>query len=551
MSSSSLNSASRAAAIERMATGELDVLVVGGGVVGAGTAHDAQTRGLRTALVEGQDWASGTSSRSSKLIHGGLRYLEMMDFGLVREALHERGLLLETIAPHLVRPVAFLYPLTHRGWERLYAGTGIALYDVMAAGARRGQRLTRHRHLSRRGALAKAPSLRADALIGAIQYYDAQVDDARHTMTLVRTAASFGALVANRTRVVGLETSQGRVVGARLLDEESQQTFVVHARQVISATGVWTDEFRSLALDAPANVRASKGVHFLVARSRLDLDTGLILRTEKSVLFVIPWGAHWIIGTTDTDWAGDKAQPVATDADIDYLLEHVNAVLVKPLTRADIQGVYAGLRPLLTGNSDSTTKLSREHVVVRPAPGLVVVVGGKYTTYRVMAKDAVDEAMKDLAGPSASSRTADIALCGAQQWPTTWGSRSELAKTANLDLAWTEHLLHRYGSLTSDLVELIRDDPSLAEPIGPGGEYLACEVVYAVTHEGALHLDDVLARRTHIEIETSDHGRSLAPAVARLMAPLLGWGEDTVASEIDRYAALLDASWSGVHDREP
>ncbi len=314
----------RQAALAAAAVDELDVVVIGGGVVGAGVALDAVTRGLSVALFEGRDWAAGTSSRSSKLIHGGLRYLEMLDFRLVREALRERGLLAQRLAPHLVRPVPFLYPLTHRGWERLYAGAGLALYDTM--GSRRATpAVCRTTGTSPAGRPAPWPSLRRDALVGAIQYYDAQVDDARHTVAVVRTAAAHGALVANRARVIGFLREGERVTGVRVRDFESDTEIEVRARQVVNATGVWTDMTQAMAGEhGQFHVRASKGVHLVVPRDRIQSTTGLILRTETSVLFVIPWGRHWIIGTTDTDWHLGKAHPAASRTDIDYLLEHVN-----------------------------------------------------------------------------------------------------------------------------------------------------------------------------------------------------------------------------------
>ncbi|HET8600652.1 MAG TPA: glycerol-3-phosphate dehydrogenase/oxidase, partial [Segeticoccus sp.] len=339
-----LSPEARQQALAALAVEEVDVLVIGGGVVGAGAALDAATRGLRVGLVEQRDFASGTSSRSSKLIHGGLRYLEMLDFALVAEALAERSLLLTRLAPHLVRPVPFLYPLTHRGWERPYVGSGLALYDTLglawgrrsvgAAPARGG--MPHHRHLSRRGALRVVPSLRKDALVGAVQYWDAQVDDARHTMFLARTAAAYGAHVASRARVVGLLREGERVTGAEVSDLESGRRLEVRARQVVNATGVWTDETQAFAGErGQFHVRASKGIHLVVPRDRIRSDSGIILRTETSVLFVIPWGRHWIIGTTDTDWTLGKAHPAASQRDIDYLLRHVNAVLSTPLTRAD------------------------------------------------------------------------------------------------------------------------------------------------------------------------------------------------------------------------
>jgi glycerol-3-phosphate dehydrogenase len=537
-----LSPAGRTEAIARMAEQELDVLVVGGGIVGAGSALDAVTRGLTTAIVEARDWASGTSSRSSKLIHGGLRYLEMLDFGLVREALTERGLLLDRIAPHLVRPVQFLYPLQHRGWERAYVGAGIALYDVMASTSGTSHGLKHHRHLSRKHALREAPCLRKDALTGAIQYWDAQVDDARYTMTVVRTAASFGALAANQAQVTGFLRQGERVTGATVTDLETGNTFEVRARQVINATGVWTDDTQSLAdTRGQFHVRASKGIHLVVPRDRLPSNTGIILRTEKSVLFVIPWGRHWIIGTTDTEWSLEKAHPAASSRDIDYLLEHVNSVLNSPLTREDVEGVYAGLRPLLSGESESTSKLSREHVVGHPVPGLVVVAGGKYTTYRVMAADAVDEAVRTMDARVPDSCTAQLPLAGAEGYRALWNQRRALAATYGIHVARIEHLLNRYGSCTNELLEMIRSDPSLANPLPGADDYLAVEARYAVTHEGSRHVDDVLTRRTRISIEAWDRGVAAAPVVAGLMADILGWDEAQKNRETELYLVRVAA----------
>lgn len=525
-----------------MASADLDVLVVGGGVVGAGCALDAATRGLTTAHVEAADWASGTSSRSSKLIHGGLRYLEMLDFHLVREALRERGLLLHRLAPHLVRPVPFLYPLKHRVWERAYAGSGIALYDLLAKGAGGPEGMRRHRHLSRRAALRAAPVLRRDALIGAIEYYDAQVDDARFTMMLARTAATKGAFVANRARVIAFERSGERVTGARVTDTESGRTFSVRAKVVISATGVWSGETQALAdVEDPLRVRASKGVHLVVPRSRLQLSTGLITRTERSVLFVIPWDDFWIIGTTDTDDDADKNRPLATAADVDYLLEHVNSVLATPLGFEDIVGVYAGLRPLLDGGADATAKLSREHAVSQPRPGLVVVAGGKFTTYRVMAQDAVDRATTQLGREVPASDTRNVVIVGGDDWRAAWQARRELSAESGLSVAWIEHLLGRYGSLTSQVRDVIGRDSTLATPLADSGEYLRAEISYSVTHEGALHVEDVLARRTHVSIETADRGSGAARQVGEVMAPLLGWGPERMADELASYDSTVGA----------
>jgi glycerol-3-phosphate dehydrogenase len=533
----------RVDAIEVLSSGvELDLLVIGGGVVGSGTALDSVTRGLSTGLIEQRDFASGTSSRSSKLIHGGLRYLEMLDFALVREALNERGLLLTQLAPHLVRPVPFLYPLTHHVWERGYVGSGIALYDAMAMGSRHGAGLPRHRHLTRRQALRLMPSLKSSALTGAVQYYDAQVDDARHTMELARTASHYGAHVANRVAAIGFLRQGERVTGVRALDKLTDREFDVNAKQVVNATGVWTDDTQAMVGErGQFHVRASKGIHLVVPRDRIHSSTGVILRTEKSVLFVIPWGRHWILGTTDTDWALDKAHPAATRTDIDYVLDHVNRFLATPLTHEDVEGVYAGLRPLLAGESESTCKLSREHVVAHSAPGLVVVAGGKYTTYRVMAKDAVDEAAQAIPGRVADSTTDTVPLLGAVGFHAAWNQRHTLARTAGLHVARVEHLLKRYGSLTQELLDLMAERPELKEPLEGAEDHLKAEVVYAASHEGAVHLTDVLTRRTRISIEAWDRGVSAAPAAAALVAPVLGWDETRTKEEIDIYLGRVEA----------
>jgi len=542
MVSEALGPAQRERALDGVQQGEFDVVVVGGGVVGAGTAVDAATRGLSVALFEARDWASGTSSRSSKLIHGGLRYLEQLNFGLVREALAERGLLVQTLAPHLVRPVSFLYPLEHRGWERFYVGAGVGLYDTMAYGSGHARGLPHHRHLTRRQALRLAPSLRPEALVGAVQYYDAQVDDARYVMTLVRTAAAYGAQAANRAQVVGFLREGERVTGVRVADLETGGSLTVRARVVVNATGVWTDDTQAMVGGrGQISVQASKGVHLVVPRDRIRSETGIILRTEKSVLFVIPWGRHWIVGTTDTEWTLDKAHPAASRTDIDYVLEHANSVLRTPLTREDVEGVYAGLRPLLAGESDDTSQLSREHTVTTPVPGLVMVAGGKYTTYRVMARDAVDAASHLLGGWVAPSCTDRIPLAGAEGYPALWNARTRLADESGLHVARVEHLLRRYGGLTHELLALVAEDASLGEPVPGADDYLRAELVYAASHEGACHLDDVLTRRTRISIESWDRGVKAAEDAARLVAPVLGWEDDRAGREVEHYRKRVEA----------
>ncbi|WCB96413.1 Glycerol-3-phosphate dehydrogenase 2 [Baekduia alba] len=527
-----------------MRTEEFDVAIVGGGVVGTGAALDAVSRGLSVALVEARDLASGTSSRSSKLIHGGLRYLEQLDFPLVREALHERGLLLDRIAPHLVQPLPFLALLSHRGWERPYIGAGLVLYDTMGTALGRSRGVPAQKHFTRGQTLKKFPALKKDSFTGAIQYYDAQVDDARHTMFVARTAAAYGAQIATRTQAVGFVREGEHVTGVKVVDLESGggEPFELRARQTINATGVWTDDTQDMVgARGQFHVRASKGVHLLVPKDRIHGDTALTIRTETSVLFVIPWGRHWIVGTTDTDWTLDKAHPAASKKDIDYLLDHVNQYLVTPLGHDDVEGVYAGLRPLLAGESESTSALTREHIVAHPVPGLVAVAGGKYTTYRVMAADAVDAAVHGLEEEVSGSVTDKIGLLGAEGYLARWNARHRIAERSGVHVSRIEHLLHRYGSLIDDLLALIEEDPSLGEPLEGSDDYLRVEILYAATHEGAAHLEDVLTRRTRTSIETWDRGLGAAAPAAKLMAGPLGWDEQQIAREIEHYTARVAA----------
>ena len=532
----------RERAVEALKTEELDILVIGGGIVGAGSALDAVTRGLNVGIVEARDWGSGTSSRSSKLVHGGIRYLEQLNFRLVREALIERGLLLQRLAPHLVKPVRFLYPLSKPVYERFYIGAGMALYDIFSWTGGRPPGVPHHRHLSKTQVLRAIPSLSKDAVVGGLTYYDAQVDDARYVANLARTASFYGAHVASRVRVEGFIKVGQRVVGVHAHDLETGEKFDIRARQVVNATGVWTDDTQAMVGErGQFKVRASKGVHLVVPRDRFQSKLGLLLRTEKSVLFVIPWGRHWLIGTTDTDWNLDKAHPAATAADIDYILEHVNKVLAVDLTRDDVEGVYAGLRPLLAGESDQTSKLSREHIVAHSVPGLVVVAGGKWTTYRIMAKDAIDEAAAALDGKVPASATEDIALLGAEGYQAAWNKRSKIARAFGVHKVRIEHLLNRYGVMTDELLDLLVERPELQEPLPGADDYIAAEVVYAATHEGAMHLEDVLARRTRISIEAWDRGVSAAPVAAALMAAELGWDEARTQQEVANYLKRVEA----------
>ena len=543
-----LDARDRGAMLTRLAAERFDVLVIGGGITGAGAALDAASRGLRVALVESRDLASGTSSRSSKLIHGGLRYLEQFDFKLVYEALRERDLLVSKLAPHLVKPISFMYPLYKKVVERPYVGAGLVLYDSME-GTRRP--VPRHKHLTARGALKRAPALSPERLAGAMLYYDAQVDDARHTLTVARTAAAHSAVVATRVSATGLLRSAdgARVTGARVRDEETGREVEVRAEVVVICAGVWTDLVHELGgVKAGYKVRMSKGVHIVLPRAAVDASTGMIVRTDKSVLFFIPWGDHWIVGTTDTDWSGERAEPAPSEEDVEYILTAANRVLARPLTRADVIGVYAGLRPLIDpseGNgAKPTTKLSREHVVDVPVPGLASIAGGKFTTYRLMARDVVDAAVADfgrLGREVPGSVTDQVPLLGADGLAAVQAAALRLAEDYGVPRATVEHLLGRYGTLAEEVLSLVRADVALGRPLAEGHPYLRAEAAYAVTHEDALHVEDVLMRRTRLFIEAADGGAGAAADVAAIMGRLLGWSRRRRAAETRRYLELLEA----------
>ncbi|MGH3571654.1 MAG: glycerol-3-phosphate dehydrogenase/oxidase, partial [Pseudonocardiaceae bacterium] len=442
------------------------------------------------------------------------------------------------LAPHLVKPVNFLYPLAHRIWERPYVAAGLALYQTLGG----SRSVPGQRHLTRAGALRLAPALKRDTLVGGVHYYDAITDDARHTMTVARTAAQYGAVVRSSTQVIGFLREADRICGVRVRDCETGQETDVAAHAVLNCTGVWTDEIQRLSGGRGRfRIRASKGVHIVVPRDRIVSESGLILRTPTSVLFVIPWRSHWILGTTDTGWNLDLAHPAATRADIEYLLDTVNSVLATPLTEGDIEGVYAGLRPLLAGESEQTSRLSREHAVARVAPGLVAIAGGKYTTYRVMAADAVNAAVPDLPGRVASSITDKVPLLGADGYHALVNQADTLAARHGLHPYRLRHLLDRYGSVVHQVLVLAADRRDLLAPLREAPDYLRVEVVYAASHEAALHLEDVLTRRTRISIEYPHRGEACAADVADLMGEVLGWSAAEGEREVQIYLARVAA----------
>jgi glycerol-3-phosphate dehydrogenase len=445
----------------------------------------------------------------------------------------------------------FLLPLPRErvrgGLLRGYYGAGVATYDIFAGLFGTGRGMPLHRHLSTGAARRIFPSLRTDTVGGAIRYFDAQVDDARLVTTLARTAASLGAAVVTSARATAFIRAAREVTGVLAQDVESGEEFQISARTVVAATGVWSNDVGQMlsAGGGPVRpglrVRASKGVHLVVPRSAISGEAGLILRTATSVLFVIPWGGHWIIGTTDTDWQLDRAHPAASAKDIEYLLAQVNQVLARPLSTSDIEGVYAGLRPLLSGEDESTSALTRSHAVVEPMLGLMLVAGGKLTTYRVMAADVIDRAARRLGASVPHSRTDQLPLLGADGYARLWRDRADLARRHGIGVGVAEHLLERYGSVAVEVLALIADNPALAQPLAGAPDYLAAEVAFAATAEAALHLEDVLARRTRISFETVHRGVESAADAADVMGDVLGWSADRRRREVQHYLARVEA----------
>jgi glycerol-3-phosphate dehydrogenase len=528
----------RAASLRRLGDERFDVLVVGGGITGAGVALDAASRGLRTALVERDDFASGTSSKSSKLVHGGLRYLQQREVRLVYENLYERQRALEN-APHLVRILPFLVPLMTRGGvmdrriERLF-GTALWAYDL-TGGLRIGKR---HHRIDIDTALAHMPTLARDRLAGGYVYYDAQVDDARLTLTIARTAAAEGAVVANHTSVRGLVKDGDRVVGARVTTNSDGDgdgdEIEVRARIVVNAAGVWADDVRALDEGShPASIRPAKGIHITLPWEKVRNDIAAIVPVpgDKRMVFVVPWGDTTYVGTTDTDYDGPLDDPPCTPADVDYLLGAINGISEEKLCADDVVGTWAGLRPLLrSGRSTRTADLSRKHSVRVAPSGVVTVTGGKLTTYRRMAADAVDAAVDTLGDRSPRSRTKHLRL---------FGGEGIAPPVAALEPSTHEHLTGRYGTEAEVVRALTVDDPDLAAPLVAGLPYLRAEAIYAVRHEMARTLDDVLSRRTRARLLARDASADAAASVAELLAPELGWSDAERDAQIDEYRAAI------------
>jgi glycerol-3-phosphate dehydrogenase len=519
----------RQEALRRLADEPLDVLVVGGGITGAGCALDATARGLRTGLVERADFASGTSSKSSKLVHGGIRYLQQREIGLVYEALAERQVALRN-APHLVRVLPFLIPILSRDGlvDRRVAralGAMMWMYDLTG-----GLRIHKaHQRIDADRATALMPTLRRKNLASAYLYYDAQTDDARLTLCLARTAAAHGAAVANRVQMVAvLKDDRDRVRGARVNADGDE--FEIQARTIVNAAGVWSDDVRALDEgENPDSIRPAKGVHLTVPWSKVRNEIAAIVPVagDRRSVFVVPWGDFTYVGTTDTDYDGPIDDPQCTPEDIDYLLKALNRAITDPVQPADVTSTWAGLRPLLrTASNARTADLSRRHGVRVSTSGVVTVTGGKLTTYRRMAADTIDQVAR-LVGRRSKSRTRRLKLLGADGY--------EAPATTPEPASVHEHLAGRYGTEADAVLTLVREEPGLRDPLVPGLPYLRAEAIHAVRHEMAVTLDDVLSRRTRARLLARDASRAAAEDVARLLAPELGWDEARIASEADAY----------------
>jgi glycerol-3-phosphate dehydrogenase len=522
--------------------------VVGGGITGVGVALDAATRGLRTALVERDDFSSGTSSKSSKLVHGGLRYLQQGEVRLVYDALHERQRLLRN-APHLVTVLPFMIPILTRDGvisKKIARALGSALWTYDLTGGARIGRF--HRRLRKAKALAHMPTMPHDRLASAYLYFDAAADDSRLCVNVAQTAAHHGAAVANGCRVVGIERDASDSVRGVIVEADGN-TFTISAPVVVNAAGVWSDEIRLLDEGAdPQAIRPAKGIHITVPWDKVRNDIAVVIPVpgDKRSLFVVPWGdngdgtfTHTYVGTTDTDYTGPIDDPQCTKDDVAYVLRALNASLTTTVGEGDVTGVWAGLRPLvnsapplstpagssphLNPRAAKTADLSRRHAVTRSASGVVTVTGGKLTTYREMASDTIDAVM-DILGRSGRSRTKRLRFIGADEPSADIGTPMG-------------HLQRRYGSFANEVMALASHDPSLADTIVEGLPYIGAEVIWAVRHEMARTVDDVLSRRTRARLLDRAASEKAAPTVAELMAGELGWSAEERDSEVAAYLA--------------
>jgi glycerol-3-phosphate dehydrogenase len=526
---------SRGDALVQLGERSFDVLVIGGGITGAGVARDAAMRGLSVALVEASDFASGTSSRSSRLIHGGVRYLEHGQLHLVFEACRERRIL-ASIAPHLVRPLQFMWPVYEKARIRLWKlRAGLFLYDALAL----GRNLGRHRTLTTHVVTALEPELRHMGVVGGASYFDASTDDIRLTIATVLSARDAGAVIVNHVSVHDLLMTSDSVCGARAVDLRTGLDIEIRARVVVNAAGPWSDAVVRMAEpQAHRAVRGTKGVHVAVPHERIRNNGALTLLSpiDGRVMFVIPTGAFSIIGTTDTDYDGRPERVRATNADVTYLLRSANAFFPGAhLTPSDVVAAWAGIRPLVASGDKDPDAASREHAIAWTVPGLLSVTGGKLTTYRAMAVDVMDTVARRLRVGHRRAPTHKQPLPGGDFASLEDEHAMARATIGAPDIA--EHLVHAYGTRWRELWQMASIDRSLAERLIPELPYIAAELEWGITHEMARTLGDLLIRRLHVAFETRDHGMSIAPAVAELVGPILAWNTD---DELQSYRREID-----------
>lgn len=533
----------RAADLTALTSETWDVVIVGGGIVGAGALLDAASRGMRAALIEQDDIAAGTSSRSSRLIHGGLRYLEQFRFGLVRQALAERSRLLD-LAPHLVRIEPLLFPIYGIPFlSKAFYDIGLTLYDVLGARHDGGW----HRRLSKSATLDLAPTLRQEGLRGGLVYHDGVEDDARFTLAVARTAVAAGAVAVTRVRATGVRLDPRSGVLDTLLatDLLTGTDLEIRTRSIVDATGVWAAEADHPLGSSATRILPSRGAHLVVPRGRIPNKAGLTIRVPGKIVFLVPWPDHWLIGTTDAPFEGPAEHPAAGGWEVQHLLDTVNATMDVDLTRADVVGTFAGLRPLIAPSDGSTVKASREHRVTVESNGVVRIAGGKYTTYRVMASDVIDAVLGGDA-KGRPSRTNDWRLIGAADADARAQIVAELMTIpaiAGLGADVAVRLVDRHGTEAPGVVAL-GADLGLLHRLVPDRVFLEAEIAWAVRHESALSLDDALARRTRLAQELPDRGEAIAPRVAAIMGAELGWGETRQAREVEQYLATARREFS-------
>lgn len=523
-------------ALDRLSERQLDVLVVGGGITGVGIAYDAATRGMTVGLVEREDLASGTSSRSSKLVHGGLRYLEQREFGLVYEAVSERNLL-RRIAPNLVRPLGFAIPTAHR-MKQVAVKTGLTIYDGMAA----GRNVRRHQYLDTTDLLGSVPGLVDGIGRGGYRYYDCQTDDARLTQQVAQAARRAGALVVNHAEVTGLLRFGERVVGAQVRDRIGGRSLDVRARWVVSATGVWADEVRGLGGQRADLLRPSKGVHLAFSGRDVRVRDAALVPSgahDGRLIFVIPWGRQVIVGTTDDAYDGPLDEPSLTAMDAGYLLHAVNASFGTALTLEDVVGAWAGLRPLLQGSNETTSSrdLSRRHAVFEEPPGFVTITGGKLTTFRRMAEDVVDRIVAT-EGADLDSVTADLPIGPRGSVEDALRRLEQACGYLGVDPSLAGSLLHRHGQEAARVAAFCAEHGE-AQPLVADLPYLRGEVRWAARHELARTVDDVLQRRLRVSLRDREAGGNAIGWTARVLAEELGWDQDEREGQIDAYLATV------------